>query len=117
MFELEVAHPDASKHTIRPYDPHNDLHHLTHKDQSRERGQRSHEDATFYERICQALLPATRIAIAGRGHGQSDAARHLITYIAAHHTGTSARVLPELTADLSHITEPQLLALGREAFK
>lgn len=113
VFEIDVASPDETKHVIRPYDPHHFLHHLTHKDQARERGQRAPEDATFYERIAQALAQGQRIVVIGRGTGTSDAADHLVAYLAAHHREISARVVGEMTADLSHVTEPQLLALGR----
>jgi hypothetical protein len=116
IFVVELAGDDPDKHVIRPYDPHHFLHHLTHKDQSRERGQRAHEDATFYERIAQAVVAAARIVVIGRGTGKSDAADHLVAYFRDHHTEISNKVLCALTTDLSHITEPQLLAMGRDAF-
>ena len=48
IYQLDVAAADQTKHTIKPYDPHHFLHHLSHKDQSRERGQRVAEDQSFY---------------------------------------------------------------------
>ena len=36
-------------------------------------------------------------------------------YLRAHHPETFARVVREITADLSSITQPQLLDLAREA--
>jgi hypothetical protein len=65
IFNIEMPVNDDSKRDIRPYDPHHFLHHLTHKDQPRERGQRAHEDATFYERVEQAAATAQRIIIIG----------------------------------------------------
>ena len=44
IFHVDVTADDAAEHVIRPYDPHNFLHHLLHKDQSRERGQRAPEE-------------------------------------------------------------------------
>lgn len=117
IFTVKVRGEDSEKHVIRPYDPHHFLHHLTHKDQPRERGQRAHEDATFYERISQALVNAGSILVIGRGTGKSDAADHLMAYIREHHAETAKKLLTELTVDLSHITEPQLLAMARDAFK
>jgi hypothetical protein len=38
VFHVDVSADDAAEHIIRPYDPHHFLHHLAHKDQSRERG-------------------------------------------------------------------------------
>ncbi len=116
IFAVDLPGRGTTPQDIRPYDPHHFLHHLTHKDQPRERGQRAHEDATYYDRIAQALVNARRIVIIGRGTGHSDAAHHLVEYLTKHHVETAQKLLGELTADLSHITEPELLALAREAF-
>jgi hypothetical protein len=116
IFRANLPVQGASEQNIRPYDPHHFLHHLTHKDQPRERGQRAHEDATYYDRIAQALVTARRFVIIGHGTGKSDAAHHLLEYLAKHHFETSQKLLCELPADLSHITEPALFALAREAF-
>jgi hypothetical protein len=115
VFAADLPAQGATELDIRPYDPHHYLRHLRHKDQDRERGQRAHEDATFYERIAQAAAVAQRIVVIGRGAGKSDAARHLAEYLAKHHVETSQKIVCELTADLSHITDPELLAMAREA--
>ena len=47
--ELSPDSPKLAYEEIKPYDPL--LHHLTHKDQSRQQGQRAPEDSTFYDRI------------------------------------------------------------------
>ena len=114
IYHLDVWDGDASAHSIKPYDPHHFLHHMAHKDQSRERGQRETEDPSFYERIVQSLKVAGRIVVVGHGQGKSDAAHHLIEYISAHHRDISQRVIPEVVADLSSITVPQLLILGQQ---
>ncbi len=97
IFKIEAVVADDSKRDIRPYDPHHFLHHLTHKDQPRERGQRAHEDTTFCERIAQAAVNAQRTVIVGRGTGNSDAAHHLVVYIREHHAETAQKILFELT--------------------
>jgi len=104
----------TTQENIRPYDPHHFLHHLTHKDQPREQGQRAHEDATFHERIAEAAAQAGRIVVIGSGAGKSDAADHLIAYLAKHHADVSKQIIGNLRADLSHTTAPQLLAMARE---
>jgi hypothetical protein len=116
IFSADLPAQGTTQQDIRPYDPHHFLHHLTHKGQPRERGQRAHEDATYYDRIAQAVATARRIVIVGHGTGKSDAAHHLVEYLAKHHSETSQKLLCALTVDLSHITEPELFALAREAF-
>jgi hypothetical protein len=117
IFDIDVASDDASKHVIKPYDPHHFLHHLTHKDQSRERGQRAPEEPSYYEQIAQAVVAAGSIVVVGHGAGHSNAAHHLIEYLRAHHRETYQRVVREVVADLSSITPPQLLDLARQALR
>lgn len=101
--------------TIRPYDPHHFLHHLTHKDQSQERGQRAPEDIGFYAEIAQAVAAADRIVVIGHGAGKSNAAHHLTDYLRTHHPEIHQRIVSELVADLSSITTPQLHDLVQQA--
>ena len=116
LYTLHVGADSDTEHSVRPYDPHHFLHHLRHKDQSKEKGQKAHEDATFYERIAQALTAAARIVLVGHGEGDSNAAHHLRAYLEAHHRDIGSRVVVEVSADLPALTEKQLLALGRRAW-
>jgi phosphoheptose isomerase len=100
---------------IRPYDPHHFLHHLSHKGQSRERGQRAPEEPAFYEQIAQALALGGKIILVGHGTGKRNAAHHLADFLRSHHRETYDRVVREIVADLSSITTPQLLDLSRQA--
>jgi len=113
IYHIDVAGDDVSQHVISPYDPHHFLHHLMHKDQSRERGQRAPEEASFYEQIAQAVVPGGKIVVVGHGEGKSNAAHHLVEYLAAHHPETYQRIVREVVADLSSVTPPQLLVLAR----
>ncbi len=115
LYHLDIGAADAADGVIRPYDPHHVLHHLTHKDESRERGQRAPEDHTFYERIATAIAQAAHVVVVGHGAGHSNAAGHLLAHLKMHHPQIFSKVTAELVADLSALTPPQLLALGRRA--
>ncbi len=115
LYHLDVESSDPADGVIRPYDPHHFLHHLTHKDQSRERGQRAPEDPGFYEHIAEAIARCGRVVVVGHGTGHSNAAHHLIEHLKLQCPEIYKRVVREVTADLSSITEPQLLVLGRRA--
>jgi len=117
IYHIDISGNDVSTHTIEPYDPHHFLHHLTHKDQDREKGQRAPEDSSFYQRISHALAGTERILVVGHGSGHSNAAHHLIDYIRSHDSDTYGRIVDELTADLSSITLLQLLALARKTLR
>jgi len=81
IFDVDVSSDDVSEHVIRPYDPHHFLHHLVHKDQSREQGQRAPEEPAYYERIADAVAPGGKIVVVGHGAGKSNAAHHLTEYL------------------------------------
>jgi hypothetical protein len=115
IYRIDTAVGDASKREITPYDPHHFLHHLTHKEQSREQGQRAPEDTSFYKRIGDAVAAGGRILVVGHGTGKSNAAQHLTEYLRTHHRETYQRIVREIGVDLSVITIPQLLALAEEA--
>ena len=115
IYRLDESNNSPSKREIRPYDPHHFLHHLAHKDQSREEGQHAPEDTEYYERIGQALSAAAQIVVVGHGTGNSNAARHLTGYLRTHHRETYQRIVQELEADLSAITTPELLALAERS--
>jgi hypothetical protein len=115
IYEIDVRSEDITKHVVKPYDPHHFLYHLTHKDQSRERGQRAPEEGSYYESIAQALGSAHGIVLLGHGTGKSNAVHHLAEYMNAHHSETARRIISELSTDFEHATEAQLLDIGRAA--
>jgi hypothetical protein len=117
IFHIDVTSDEASEHIIRPYDPHHFLHHLKHKDQSRERGQRAPEEPAYYERIADAVALGGKIVVVGHGAGKSNAADHLTEYLRSHHPETYSRVVATTECDLSSITTPQLLEIARKALR
>jgi hypothetical protein len=117
IYHIDVASDDASMHVIKPYDPHHFLHHLTHKDQDREQGQRAPEEASYYERIAEAVATGGRIVLVGHGAGKSNAAHHLTEYLRKHHRETYLRIAHAFVADLSSITTPELLELAAQGLR
>ena len=110
LFTIEST--TAGARTLRPYDPHHFLHHLTHQQERELRGQREPEEPSYYEQIAAALAPARRIVVLGHGTGHSSAATPLEQMLRAKHPETFSRVVAVRTVDLSAATEPQLLALA-----
>lgn len=117
IFHVDVTSADTAEHVIRPYDPHHFLHHLVHKDQSRERGQRAPEEPAYYEKIADAVALGGKIVVIGHGEGKSNAAHHLTEYLQSHHRETYQRIVRETVADLSSVTTAQLLDVAREALR
>ena len=115
IYQLDLTAGDQSMHAIRPYDPHHFLHHLSHKDQPAERGQRVAEDLSFYARIAEALRLAGRIVVVGHGTGHANAGHRLVAYLKLRHKDIFQKLTLEVEADLSSLTLPQLLVLGRHS--
>ncbi len=101
---------------FKPHDPHGFHRHLTHKKEANYQGERVPEDPAFYEHIAAALVPAHQILIIGHGTGKSNAGTHLADHLKKKHVAVADRVIEVISADLSHITDGQLLALARTHF-
>jgi hypothetical protein len=115
IFHLDAQSQEASEHTLKPHDPHHFRHHLTHKNEDHERGQRASEDPAFYTSIAQELAGAGRIVLIGHGTGHSNAAEHLAEHLRHHHSETAQHLAATVSADLSAMTDKQLLALAKES--
>ena len=116
IFQVDVGADDISKHIIAPYDPHHLLHHLAPKGQSHLGGQGA-DQPSYFQSIAKTAAKAGRIIIMGHGHGKSKAAEQLCDFLRSHHADTYGRVVREINADISKMTDPQLLDLARRALK
>jgi hypothetical protein len=99
---------------VRPYDPHHFLHHLHHRDELREHGQRPAEDLTFYDKIAEALREADRIVILSHGTGESNASSILSERLKQHHPDVYARIVGQEAVNTSAMTEPEIIAYARK---
>lgn len=115
IYRVDSGSDEKQTVEIAPYDPHHFLHHLAHKDQSRQRGQRAPEDTEFYQRIGEAAAAGGSIVVVGHGAGNSNSAQHLSEYLRTHHRETYDRIVSEITVDLSAATIPQLRILAEQA--
>jgi hypothetical protein len=115
LFTIEGTSEAAR--TLRPYDPHHFLHHLTHREERELRGQREAEEPSYYAQIVAALAPARHIVLLGHGTGHSNAAAHLAEVLRAKHPEIYRRVAATRAVDLSATTEPQLLNLALQALE
>ena len=100
---------------IRPYDPHHFLHHLHHRDELREQGQRAPEDLTFYDRIAEALRDADRIVLLSHGTGESNASQILAKRLKKQHPNVYARIVRQAVVNTSAMTEAEIVAYARQA--
>jgi hypothetical protein len=114
LYRVNLASEQRAE-TVRPYDPHHFLHHLHHRDELREHGQRPPEDLTFYDRIAEALREADRIVLLCHGAGLSNASQILTERLKNYHPGIYARIVRQAEVNTSAMTEAEILAYARQA--
>ena len=105
---------DQRADVVVPYDPHHFLHHLHHRDETREHGQRAPEDFTFYDKIAEALRGVDRIVLLSHGTGQSNASDVLTERLEKHDPDIYSRIIRQVDVNTSAMTEAEILAYGRQ---
>jgi hypothetical protein len=115
LYQIQFS-SDQQAETVTPYDPHHFLHHLHHRDEVREQGQRPAEDLTFYDRIAEALRDADRIVLLSHGTGSSNASNVLVERLKKQHPSIYMKVVGQAEVNTSAMTDAEILAYGRKAF-
>jgi hypothetical protein len=115
VFRTQAARAGAPAQDIAPDAALHFRHQIDREAHDADREETYPQDTAFFEQIAMACKPAGRIVLIGRGKGQSNEAHHLTAYLVTHHPDVAARILPALVADLSHITDAQLIELGHAA--
>lgn len=115
VFSTQPARVGASAHDIAPDAPLHFHHQVDREAHDADRAETYPQDTAFFEQIAVACKSAGHIVLIGHGRGQSNEAHHLAQFFTTHHPDISARRVPILNADLSHITDAQLIELGHSA--
>ena len=115
LYQIHLSSNQQAE-TITPYDPHHFLHHLHHRDEVSEHGQRPAEDLTFYDRIAEALRDVNRIVLLSHGTGSSNASNVLAERLKKQHPSIYMKVVGQAEVNTSAMTEAEILAFGRKAF-
>ena len=102
-------------HGVMDHDAKHLLHRLERKNHDADREETYPEDERFFEQVAAAVSAGGPIVVIGHGKGQSNEADHFSAYLLSHHKETHARIVREIVADLPHLTEPELLEMGRRA--
>jgi len=109
LYRIALSSTQAGA-AVKPYDPHHFLHHLHHREELREQGQRAPEDLTFYDRIAEALRDAHRIVLLSHGTGESNAAQILAERLEKKHPNVYARIVRKAAVNTS-----AMIAYARQA--
>jgi hypothetical protein len=71
----------------------------------------------FYEALAQRLEGADRILLVGDGQGASSETDHFVAELQKHHHALAERVVGSEVANISHMTEADLMAKARKFFE
>jgi len=109
LYKDEGSSKAEAEANVKPYDPHNFLHHLIHRKEAHYRGERAPEESSFYEEVAKDLAAAHQIILIGHGTGKSSAVDFLADYLKKHHSEVFARVIAtEEKVDLSALTPAEI---------
>ena len=106
---------DSQAIHIEPYDPHGwDKH--AHNPRENAPVPTSHMHHEFFEKVAAALKGARRILLFGDGKGSGLEFDRLVDDLNSHHRELAKLVIGSEAIDLSHMTDPEILALARQRF-
>lgn len=110
--DVDIGRPKSAV-PIELYDPYHFHDHLICRKDAHHQGDQVPEESSFYQEIVRALAPAKEIILIGHGVGQSSAVDALIDYLKKHHSDVLEQIKATTIADLSALTEPQIVTLAR----
>ena len=77
----------------------------------------NHGEKEFLDAVARAIEPAADVLLMGHGKGKSNAMVRLVQHLERHHHNVAKKVVGAIDADLSAMTEPQILATARNWFE
>ena len=74
------------------------------------------ESKVFFEKLSEVIKPASELLFLGHGEGKADAVHNFQSYLKEKHQDLAKKIVGVIEADVSHMTEPQVLAEARAWF-
>jgi hypothetical protein len=115
IYQVAESESDGAGHAVEVRSSRHIVHEVDRKQHDTDRDETYPEDDQFFEAIADAVSGGGPIVVIGHGAGQSNEAGHLIGYLKKRHRAVAHRIVREITADLSHLTTPELLKLSCDA--
>lgn len=114
VYRIDAAQAGAGER-ITPHDPrglaHNVYHHKGNPD-----GTYSADNDEYWRTIGHALAPAGEILLLGNGKGKANASHHLVAWLEKHMSDVAAKLVADVRADLSALTDQQVLRAAQAYF-
>jgi hypothetical protein len=114
IFRIDQA-ADAHPESVTPRDPrglaHNVFHHKGNPD-----GTYEADSDDYWRTVGHALAPASQILLLGNGKGKANASHHLVAWLEKHMSDVAAKLVADVRADLSALTDEQVLRFAQTYF-
>ena len=95
----------------------NNRHHHKLRQELRHKGPGLNpESKAFFENLSGVIKPASELLLLGHGEGKADAAHNFQSYLKEKHQDLANKIVGVIQVDVSHMTEPQVLAEARAWF-
>jgi hypothetical protein len=109
--DSQHGHPTKPQRVTAP-DPHR-VHHHVRTGQAHHMHHPDPDDPKYFEAVAAQVGDAQRILVVGHAQGRSNMAKGFIAHMKRSHHVIAERVIGEISADLSALTEPELVDLAR----
>lgn len=109
--DTQHRQPTKPQIVVAP-DPHR-AHHHVRTGQAHHMHHLDPDDPKYFDAVAEQVADAQRILVVGHAHGRSNMAKGFIEHVKHNHHLVAERVIGEIAADLSALTDPELLKLAR----
>lgn len=109
--DSQRGHPTKPQRVSAP-DPHR-AHHHVRTGQAHHMHHPDADDPKYFDAVAAQVGDAQRILVVGHAQGRSNMAKGFIAHVQRNHHLIAERVIGDISADLSALTEPELVELAR----
>lgn len=110
-YDSQHRHPLKPQRVMAP-DP-NRVHRHVRTGQAHHMHHVDPDDPRYFDAVAAEVGDAQRILVVGHAHGRSNMAKGFIAHVKRNHHLIAERVIGDISADLSALSEPELVNLAR----
>lgn len=114
IIRVDAVRADHAEH-ITPEDPRGLARNVYHRKGNPD-GTYEADNEEYWRTIGHALAPASEILLLGNGKGKANASHHLVAWLEKHMSDVAAKLVADVRADLSALTDEQILRMAQTFF-
>jgi hypothetical protein len=114
IIRVDAAVADQREH-ITPEDPRGLSRNVYHRKGNPD-GVYEADNEEYWRTVGHALAPADQILLLGNGKGKANASHHLVAWLEKHMSDVAAKLVADVRANLSALTDEQILRMAQTYF-